>query len=392
MTEDSGRTEGKGLPRTRKKILFLFSDTGGGHRSAAEAIVEALEERFPGAFACELVDVFREYAPRPLDRMPDLYPSMTRVPAAWGVGYRVSNGRRRVRALERTLWPYVRRAARRLVAERHPDLYVSVHPLLNHPVLRALGSERPPFMTVVTDLVTAHSFWYAPGVDECLVPTEAARERALQTGLEADRVHVVGLPVSRAYCGPDVDPAEARRKLGWPLEVPMVLLVGGGEGMGPLFPTARALARSGASLGLAVVAGRNQALREHLEAVAWEVPTHIYGFERRLPLMMQAASILVTKAGPGTMTEAMNAGLPMVLYSRLPGQEEGNVTFAETQGVGIWAPGPRRTVEAVAGLLSDEARLSQMQQRCRQISKPEAARLIAERIARRVGVQVASEP
>ena len=109
------------MPKQRRKphILFLFSDTGGGHRSAAEAIIEALELEFDGAVTTEVVDFFKEYAPPPLNRAPDLYPDMVRIPELWGLGFKISDGRARARAITASLWPYVGRAARKLV-KNHP--------------------------------------------------------------------------------------------------------------------------------------------------------------------------------------------------------------------------------------------------------------------------------
>jgi 1,2-diacylglycerol 3-beta-galactosyltransferase len=361
----------------RKRILFLFSDTGGGHRSAAEAIIEALDRNYPQRYQSKLVDVLKAYAPLPFNRLPAIYPRMVRLPRAWGAGYRISDGHSRARALTAAAWPYVRAAARRLVLEQAPDLAVSVHPLLNAPVIKALGKSHPPFLTVVTDLVTTHALWYHRRVSLCLVPTEQARERALACGLRPDQVQVAGLPVSWRFCQPPGDPERLRAALGWPADRPMVLLVGGGEGMGPLLETARAIAGIGIDFGLAVVAGRNARLRNRLEAEAWPIQTFIYGFERRMPEMMQAASLLVTKAGPGTIAEALNAGLPMVLYSRLPGQEEGNVDYVVNQGVGAWAPGSARSAKAVSRWLSSPEELGKAASACRRIARPHAATRVA---------------
>jgi 1,2-diacylglycerol 3-beta-galactosyltransferase len=131
---------------------------------------------------------------------------------------------------------------------------------------------------------------------------------------------------------------------------------------------------------MAVVAGRNERLKERLEAEDWEVPTFIYGFERRLPEMMQAAALLVTKAGPSTITEAINAALPMVLYSRLPGQEDGNVTYVVREGVGLWAPGPERTAEAVTAWLAQPKLLEIAAETCRRVARPNAAVDIADTV------------
>jgi 1,2-diacylglycerol 3-beta-galactosyltransferase len=359
------------------RVLFLFSDTGGGHRSATEAIIEALERAHPGQFRIDMIDVLTEYAPLPFNRLPQAYPRMVRAPRAWGWGFHVSDGHRRARALTAATWPYVRGAARRLVREQPADLVVCAHPVLNAPVLRALGLRRPPFVTVVTDLVTGHALWYHHRADLCLVPTQSSYDRGIAYGMRPEQLRIVGLPVSRRFCQPSEDRRRLRSELDWPHDLPMVLLMGGGEGMGPLFEIARAVAACGERFGLAVVTGRNARLRDRLQAQAWDVPTFIYGFERRMPQMMQAADILVTKAGPSTIAEAMNAGLPMILYSRLPGQEDGNVAFVVENGLGVWAPGPRRTAAAVAEWLARPQRRNEAATACRRLARPDAADTVA---------------
>ncbi|MDX1600686.1 MAG: glycosyltransferase [Anaerolineales bacterium] len=362
----------------RSRILFLFSDTGGGHRSAAEAVIEALENHYPDCCETVLVDVLKEYAPRPIDRLPEAYPKMVKVPEAWAIGFRLLDGHRRGRALTAAVWPYVRSQVRQLVSEQPADLIVSVHPLLTAPVLKALGDDRPQFITIVTDLVSGHALWYHRQADLTIVPTVEARERAMECGLPPEKVRVIGLPVAERFCQPVGDEQELRRELDWPTDIPMVLVVGGAEGMGPIYETARAIARQQGEFGLAVVAGRNERLKKKLERVDWEVPTKVYGFERRMPMMMQAATLLVTKAGPGTITEALNAGLPMVLYSRIPGQEEGNVDYVSEKAVGVWAPGPQATAAAVRRWLNDKEGLEEAAETCRRIARPRAAVEIAE--------------
>jgi 1,2-diacylglycerol 3-beta-galactosyltransferase len=361
-----------------KRILLLYSNTGGGHRSAALAIREALESSYPGRYRVELLDALSEYAPRPLSYAPQFYPELTNFPRMWRFGYRLIDGRRRARVLSAALWPYVRSPASRLLAERPADLLVSVHPLLVSPMLRAMRGSTPPLVTVVTDLVSTHALWFHPESSLCILPTEAARSSALRHGLSEERLRVTGLPVSRGFLPARRGQAALRRKLGWPTDRPVVLLMGGGDGLGPIYETARAIARPGGDFCLAVVTGRNWRLHERLQAANWEVPTFLYGFQEQLAPMMQAATLLVSKAGPSTITEAVNTGLPMVLYGRIPGQEDGNVTYVEEQGVGVWAPGPIRTAQAVHHWLQHPAELKRAAQACLRIARPRAAAEIAE--------------
>lgn len=366
-------------------ILFLFSDTGGGHRSASEAIIEALQLEYGEEITTEMVDFFL-YAPEPFRRLPSLYPQIVRVPGMWGLGYRLSNGRKRTTLMAATTWPYIRNAIRRMIQSHPSDLIVTSHPLILWPALRALGTQRPPFVTVVTDLVTTHAFWYDNRTDLCLVPTEEARRRAIKWSVNPDKVLVTGLPVADRFCQPPGDRQELRARLGWPQEKPMVVIVGGGEGMGPIEETALAIAKSGLDAGLAIICGRNEVLRQSLNRRHWPKPTFIYGFVRNMPDFMGAADILVTKAGPGTVTEAVNAGLPIILYSHLPGQEDGNITFISESGAGVWAPTAPEIVKALRTWLEKPSARDQAASVCRRLARPTAARDIAHILARQVGI------
>src|SRR5574338_282212 len=192
------------MPILNKKphILFLFSDTGGGHRSATEAIIEALHLEYDDSFSMEMVDFFKSYAPLPFNKMPDWYPEMVKAPRLWSASFYATDGRARARVITSTMWPAVRHAAIQLIQGHPADLVVTVHPFANTFALKALKAGRPPFITVVTDMVTTHALWFDRRADLILVPTESARERALRYHMDPERVCVVGLPVADHYCAP----------------------------------------------------------------------------------------------------------------------------------------------------------------------------------------------
>jgi 1,2-diacylglycerol 3-beta-galactosyltransferase len=361
-------------------VLFLFSDTGGGHRSAAEAIIEAIQLEYGDAVTTEMLDFFKGYAPLPFNKMPDWYPDMVKAPYLWGLSFKMSDGRRRARAITASMWPYVGRAVRALVKNHPADLIVTVHAMATTVILKALGRNRPPFIIVVTDMVSTHALWYDQRADLILVPTEKARQRAIAYEMDPDQVRVVGQPVTLRYSAPVGDKKALRNKLGWEQEKNVILLIGGGEGMGPLGKSARAIATSGLDVALAIICGRNQRLKKHLESLDWPVPVHIYGFTRELPDFMRAADVLVTKAGPGTIAESLNAGLPMILYARLPGQEDGNVAFVMEEKVGVWAPQPKRVVQTLMEWVQKPEIRLQYVENCWRAARPDAARQIARAI------------
>ncbi|HKJ38869.1 MAG TPA: glycosyltransferase, partial [Anaerolineales bacterium] len=301
--------------QTPKKphIVFYFSDTGGGHRSAAEAIIEAINVEYKKKVTTEMVDFFKDYAPRPFNRAGDMYPYMVKAPQLWSASFRATDGRAQARAITATMWPVARQAARALVKEHPADLIVTVHAFANTFALKALGKDRPPFINVVTDMVTTHALWYDNRADLILVPTENARQRAIKYNMPEEKVKVVGLPVADKYCKPKGRKSTQRKKLGWPVDKPIVLMVGGGDGMGPLETTAYEIDASGLDLSLVIVCGRNQKLKATLEKHEWENPVFIYGFTKDMPDFMRASDFIVTKAGPGTVAEALNAELPIIL-------------------------------------------------------------------------------
>lgn len=367
-------------PDQKPHVVFLFSDTGGGHRSAAQAIIEALEVYYPGAVTTEMVDFFIEYAPPPFDLAVTGYAPMAQVPDVWELGYKLSNGKWRSKLVQEVLWPYVRKAAKQLVRDHPCDLYLSVHPIINTPILRTLGEGRQPYIVVITDMVTTHAFWYNSSATLTLSPTEEARDRGIRLGLDPEKIEVVGQPIADMFRRSTASKADLRTQLGWPQDLPVALMVGGGEGMGPVEETVRAVDAAHLNLAMAVIAGHNQALRESLESAGLETPMMVYGFVENMPDLMNAADIILTKAGPGTISEAFIAGLPIILYSKMPGQEDGNVDYVVEKGAGVWAPQPEDVVTTLRYWLNQPDVLQKVAETSKSLARPDASKDIAERI------------
>lgn len=366
------------------RFLFLFSDTGGGHRASAQAVKDEMARLYSDAVAVEMVDVFVEMHRWPFDRFPTWYPVVTKhkgIP--WYVGYHLSDTPPMVKALSRAVWPYAARPLCHLL-QRHPaDVVVSFHGVPNYALAMARRklALSAPVAVVALDLVSVHAGWFAPGADVYIVPTESARARALRVGTPPERVGVVGMPTRRSFVeARNVSREEARAQLGLPQDKPIVLLVGGGDGMGPLIPVTRAIAERQPDAHLVVVAGRNRLLYDALRTLDLPIPLQVEGFTSNIAVWMRAADILVTKAGPNTLAEAFIAGLPLVLYTALPGQEEGNVVHVVENRAGVWAPRPKAAADAVMELLADPARRAAMAARSQALARPHATEDIAQQL------------
>jgi 1,2-diacylglycerol 3-beta-galactosyltransferase len=121
-------------------------------------------------------------------------------------------------------------------------------------------------------------------------------------------------------------------------------------------------------------------LKNRLETRTWNIPHKIYGFVQNMPDLMRAADVLITKAGPGTISEAFIAGLPIILYNRLPGQEEGNVLYVIGEGAGMWAPEPGMVVSVIKNWINHPDRLAEITQASQSLARPLAARQIAHHL------------
>jgi len=361
----------------KRRILILFSDTGGGHRSVAEAMVEAFQEQYGDAIEPTLVDFFKEYAPPPFDRAPDWYASMVKAPRVWSASYKITDGRPQARAITATGWPLTARIARRIIKDHPSDLIITVHPFANSWILKALGKHRPPFVTVVTDWISNHALWYDKRADLILVPSEVARQGAIGYGMDPAKVIVVGFPVARRHCAPASDKKELRRALGWPEDKLVALLLGGREGMGPIVKTCQTINKAKPDIFLAVIAGKNDKLKNKLEALDWKIPGQVYGFTTEMPTFLRAADCIISKAGAATVAEALNAGTPLLFHSRIPGQEDGNVEYATKAGAGVWAPSAPKLLATLEAWRTDPAALAKASAACGDIATPQAAVVIA---------------
>jgi 1,2-diacylglycerol 3-beta-galactosyltransferase len=380
----------------RQRVLILMSNTGDGHRASAEALCSGFEHAFPGRFDIEIIDLLVDHLPQPLSQLPKTYATLTNhLPRLWQWMWNVGASQHVINPLAAAASWVVRNDLAQLFVDHRPDLVISVHPLIQHIALDALGqralldsdAQRIPFITVVTDLATAHPTWFHPKVDLCFVASQDARRQALICGVDPRSLYEYGVPVRHAFQERYGSREALRRELSLIPDSPMALIVGGGEGHGPIaeiaMRTADVLAGGHGSVGqLAVICGRNEGLWRRLDAHCWPVPTEVRGYVSNMDQWMHAADCMVTKAGPGTIAEAMVCGLPLVLSGFIPGQEAANVDHVVRGGAGLFSSRPDEIASIVAHWLGDgEAEMEVFAVNARLLGRPDATERIVTRIA-----------
>jgi processive 1,2-diacylglycerol beta-glucosyltransferase len=373
------------------RVAILHATAGSGHRSAAQAIAAAIAEHSPYATVREvdtLVFASRLYR----NTYAASYNAMAaRAPRLWGVLYHswglapVHKGTAPVRlAVDRL---NLRRLVR--VTEREcPDAIVCTHFLpveaLSH--RRGGGHLNVPLFCVITDFV-AHPFWAFPHVDRYFVANEEVAAQLSGHGVSYDRIEVTGIPVDPRFARA-VGRDAARDRLGLLRDRPVVLVMGGGSGVGPLAELAQRVSALPSRPQVVVICGTNARLHAQVSAIAKAAEPgaiRALGFTHEVDVWLEASDLLVGKAGGLTCSEALVKGVPIVVFRPTPGQEVRNAEYLERHGAGLHADSADEVEATVGRWLADPGELRRRREAARALGRPAAAESIAIQVLEAAG-------
>jgi 1,2-diacylglycerol 3-beta-galactosyltransferase len=352
----------------RAEVLLFILDAGGGHRAAARALVAAAESRRV-PWRAEVTNLQDVLAPVDFGRR------LTGQPSEQTYNDLVRRGRTRflVPMLRGLQWG-IRRLEGRLstlvaahLRERQPSVVVSLIPNFNGVLLRAAREALPgvPRVVLLTDLADfPPHFWLEPDVDHVLVSTEDAARQARELGIAPQRIQrLSGLPLHPRFY--ETHPAEARHRIraemGIPADAFVVLLLFGGKGAPEIEPLCERLLVEHPTWHVVAICGENPRLTAALLPIQARSGgrLHPLGFTNRIPELLSAADLLLSKPGPGTLAEALHFGVPLVVPCNghtIP-QERYNARFLQEHRLGIVVPHWREMPRAAAGLARERPAL-----------------------------------
>lgn len=367
-----------------KKILILTADAGFGHRSAANALAAAFDEKYGSdceVKICNLLDDKR--TPFFLrDSQTDYDRLVRNTPKLYQFSYEASDTAIPSAIAESALIVMLYEVIRDVVKEFQPDAIISTYTLYQTPVTAFLNVQQMniPYYMVVTDFATVHRMWFNKNVDGCIVPTNAVRDLALANGITEERIFEDGIPVHPSFAHSVERKEVLRYKLGWEPDVTTLLAVGSSRVLS-LAQTLKVINHSGHPIQLAIVAGKSRELYKELMATDWHLPVQIYEYTSEMYTFMQASDAIITKAGGLIVTESLAAGLPMMLINVIPGQETGNAEYVTSNGAGDLAEEPIEALEVLSHwMINDKALLKERTQNAIRLGKPASALVIAERV------------
>ncbi|SMC89966.1 MGDG synthase family glycosyltransferase [Sporomusa malonica] len=328
------------MTSTVKNILFAISDTGGGHRSAAAAIVAALNGY--DQINCTLSDLLKATGFPGLRKAPEIYDYCSRK-QLWlnNLFFEKTNSVKRINLLTKFVYHQAAPQFEGEISQINPNLLLAVHPLVIGLLVASRKATRAswPIFAVVTDLATIHASWATPGADLYLVPTEEAYNALVRHGIAASQIILTGFPVHPKFSPAPATRIEARHDLGIDPERFSVLLTGGGVGAGNMTKWIKALVKNCHNKQILVVTGRNQALYNQLQILKSQFEhLHVYGFVDNMETLMTASDIIISKAGPGTIMEAVAMQRPLIITEAVGIQETGNIDFVVNNRLGHFCP------------------------------------------------------
>jgi processive 1,2-diacylglycerol beta-glucosyltransferase len=372
------------------RIAVLHATAGSGHKRAAQALAAAVAELDPAATVREvdtLVFASRLYR----GTYAASYNAMAaHAPRLWGALYHswamapVNRGTAPVRL---TLDRLNLRRLVRVVERERPDAVVCTHFLpveaLSPRRARGFGA---PLYCVITDFA-AHPFWAFPQVDRYFVAADAVADELAGHGVPRGRIEVTGIPVDPRFAR-TIGREAARASFGLDPGRPVVLVMGGGSGVGPLGELGERVAALSRDLQVLVVCGTNARLRDAIDHLPAGRTGRIrtLGFSDEVDVLLEACDAVVSKAGGLTCSEALIKGAPLVLFRPTPGQEVRNARFLASAGAAVHADSVDEVAATLARWLADPAERQRVRAAQLRLARPGAADAIARHVlGERVG-------
>jgi UDP-N-acetylglucosamine:LPS N-acetylglucosamine transferase len=321
-------------------IDLLYFNAGGGHRAAATALETVIREQ-GRPWQVRLVNFMSLLDPKDVFlkttgmNWEDLYNS--RLARGWSVG--MAQELKLLQALIRLTHPSMVRRLRRHWRKTRPDMVVSLIPNFNRAMFEALAAARPqaPYVTILTDFADfPPHFWIEPRQAQhfiCGTPKAAAQARAM--GYTEGQIHSTSGMIIRPdfYREAPLDGRAEIKKLALDPDRPTGMVMFGGHGSKVM----RGIARRLEDTQLIFICGHNEALAERLRAMPASAPRLVIGFTSEIRYYMQLCDFFIGKPGPGSISEAVQQGLPVIVVHNtwtMP-QERYNATWVKENNAGI---------------------------------------------------------
>ncbi len=364
----------------KKRVLILSASAGTGHVRAAQA----LEKEF--ARDPRVGEVIHEDALKFTNKLfrdfySTLYLKLVRTaPDVIGWVYKASDEPWKGEAARTQLDRLNTQKLIKFIERFDPHLTVCTHfmpaGIISH--LQEKGRLRTHHSIVVTDF-DCHAMWLSRMFHRYFVALDETKAHLEALGLPAERITVSGIPIDPIFSEP-VDRPAVRASYGLQPEKTTLLLSAGALGVGPTELIVERLKHLRHDAQTIVTCGRSEEVRERVAQAVGENRARfcILGYSDRMHELVRISDLFIGKPGGLTTSEALACGLPMAVFSPIPGQEERNADHLLEEGAGIRCNELTTLPFKIDRLLDDPARLAAMRRAALALGRPDAARTVVQ--------------
>jgi processive 1,2-diacylglycerol beta-glucosyltransferase len=347
----------------KKRILIAMTEIGNGHKGPAIAIKKALEERYPGKFDVEVVDILQKFDYSLFRRYLFLWVNLgMRFPILLTVIYYLLDNKPSL-FMEGFLLRKVCKKLIKYVEETKPDLIVADHESCIHAFSLIKDKLNVPFVAINTDPFDAHYVWASTEMDEYLVFSDEVRDILSRKGVKKEKIRVIknAYPIDLKHSIKLDSEKQVRQKLGL-LDKMTLLISFGAEGVGKLEEFMEAAIKNDLNVQILVVCGRNEKLKNELEKINLsqnsKTNLKIFGFVDNMQEFIQASDVVLGKPGASQTFEAIVKNKPIIYLTYLK-NEHNTLKFIVENGMGWYVRNEKEFIELLKNFQSNKKLLSQ---------------------------------
>ncbi len=364
----------------KKNILLLYITEVSGHHSAALAIEKSLKLLSPDLKILNL-NAFRYTSPFSEKIINRIYTTVIkRTPKIWDFVYDNLKIKKSIDKFKDTLHKHNSPKLKKLFDHFQPDIIVctQAYPCGMVSEFKRIYHSQIPLIGVLTDYVP-HAYWLHDNVNYYICPSQEINQRLIKKGIPGHKIKALGIPFDPAFTAP-VNKTAVLEKLNFTPGTKTVLIMGGGQGLGPIKTIVNSLDKVKTNLQEIIVTGTNKKLYKSLKANLknHKKKIHLIGYTHNINELMSVSDLIITKPGGITTTEALSKKLPMLIIKPIPGQETNNTAYLTEQKAAINIPNPKEINLIVEDLFSNPEKLNRISESCARISKPNAGLDIAK--------------
>ncbi|PIQ89865.1 MAG: hypothetical protein COV72_00795 [Candidatus Omnitrophica bacterium CG11_big_fil_rev_8_21_14_0_20_42_13] len=367
-----------------KNILIAYISEVSGHRSAAEAVSKALKLLDP---SCNVlgINLFHYTNPHSEKVINKLYNSIIKLmPRIWEYLYDNPKVVARTRKAKDIIHKFNSKKIKKLFDKFQPDVIACTQafPCGMFADYKKMYNLDVPLIGVMTDFLP-HAYWVYDNIDYYTVASDEARRKFIALGISPEKIKLTGIPIDPIF-SVQRNKGKIASELGIDLSLPVVLVMGGGQGLGPIKTIIRKLDKMDTGLQVIVVTGTNEKLYKSLRRKRREKNILVLRYVNNIFDLMSISSVVISKPGGLTMSEALAKKIIPIIISPIPGQEENNTNFLLMNNAAFKAKGTAHICSIIGDLFANHEKYTQIQHNIELIARPNAALDVARLILKNV--------